>query len=163
MSLLNTEERNFAETSSRFARCNPFLPERDEAMREILGGSFVEGDKGRWEGRFDRDFEDLGPNLAELSRRSFDFAKILQNRLRESVSATAVELELYEDIALSCLYRPQMREFDRAISSAIVFWFSILDIALLVYTIIRAVNRKVSGFFVFRQYLEYQRRDTVTR
>jgi len=119
MPLLSTEERRFADALSRFSRCNPFVPERDEVMRELLGEAFVERGDRAYAQRFDRELGDFGPNLTEIWRRTHDLAKVLRSRLQQGIAATPRELALYEDLDLYHLYRPQLHEFDRAISSAL--------------------------------------------
>jgi DNA-binding NtrC family response regulator len=117
--LLAAEERSFAEALSRFSRCNPFVPERDEIMRELLGEAFVNRGDRAYAQRFDRELGTFGPNLTEIWRRTHELAPVLQGRLQAGIAATPRELALYEDLVLYHLYRPQLHEFDRAISSAL--------------------------------------------
>ena len=44
MTFLNRKERAFLGAVSDLAHCNPFLPERIDLEREVLGPEFLEGE-----------------------------------------------------------------------------------------------------------------------
>src|SRR5882762_7731336 len=44
MAFLSSAERSFLKAVSQLAYCNPFLPERTEFERAVLGSEFVEGE-----------------------------------------------------------------------------------------------------------------------
>src|SRR3954469_16016241 len=97
---LNETERVVLEAVSRLGYCDPFLPERVELERAVLGAEFVEGEPV-WSYRV----EQPGPreNVWRILRRLEPLAEQLRDRLREGVAAREPDLVLYEDSVLHLL------------------------------------------------------------
>jgi transcriptional regulator with AAA-type ATPase domain len=101
MPLLNASERRILEAVSRLGYCNPFLPERVELERAVLGPEFVEGEPV-WSFRPDAP----GPreNVGRIYHRSEPLLEQARTRLRNGVEADNRDLALYEDAVLHLLY-----------------------------------------------------------
>jgi DNA-binding NtrC family response regulator len=99
MAVFSSAERALAEGLAAIAYTNPFLPERVELERRLLGPeyvelgaarAFIEGAEGR-------------ANTARLLERGERLLAVAQPRLAGGTPPTA-ELELYEGLALFVLY-----------------------------------------------------------
>ncbi len=101
MPLFNPEERIIAEGISRLVYCNPFVPERIEIERKVLGLDFVEADLV-W--NVFNDPEGGRDNLKLLREKSESLAATLRQRLLDKTTATEKERLLYEDLVLYLLY-----------------------------------------------------------
>jgi DNA-binding NtrC family response regulator len=117
MPIFEPSERAFAEAMSALAYCNPFLPERLEWERKALGPRFVEAPRsfGRqliWE------LDHVNPNVAALSKKIATLVGKLRQRLAQGVDAAEPDLVLYQDLALSRLYRRHLPEINRLINGA---------------------------------------------
>ena len=98
MIFLSDDERAFAQSIVRLVYCNPFLPERIECERAALGEDFVAGD---------RVWNALTPdtsNVLKIGDKADAFVRVLRQRLAEGATATARELDLYEDVVFYVLY-----------------------------------------------------------
>ena len=99
------------ETVSPLSYANPFLPERVQLERRVLGNDFVEGEPV-WSYRLD------DPNARiNISRMMDRLEPVLEQfcvRLRAGVTATPHELSLYEDAVLHVLYQRSYRHFYEA-------------------------------------------------
>jgi hypothetical protein len=122
MALFQTAERKLGEKCADLVVCNPFLPQRVEAMREVLGDRFVpeapviawQPGLGLWES------ETAYPNIARVGD---DAARLLgraRERLEAGVSPTEAELRLYEVLAFYQLYRDHGEALDEYIDAASV-------------------------------------------
>jgi transcriptional regulator with AAA-type ATPase domain len=102
MSLLTERERAFLRAVSRLAYCNPFLPERIDCEREVLGPDFRDGES-IWSLQVEAP-ETPAANPVEITRR----VEAMVGRLRESLAggtrARGDDLALYEDAALYVLF-----------------------------------------------------------
>ncbi len=100
MSLL-PEQRQTLEAVSRLGYCNPFLPERVELERAVLGAEFAEGELV-WSYRV----EDPHPrqNVQRIYRKLEPLLASLRRRLQGGSSLDGEELALYEDAVLHLLY-----------------------------------------------------------
>ncbi|HKA00554.1 MAG TPA: sigma 54-interacting transcriptional regulator [Candidatus Solibacter sp.] len=98
---LTATQRSFLESIQRLAYCNPFLPDRVECEREVLGGEFVEGEPV-WSFRA----EDPEPraNVFHIAARLEPLVEDLRTRLRSGARAKEHDLGLYEDAVLHLLY-----------------------------------------------------------
>ncbi|HWN93597.1 MAG TPA: sigma-54 factor interaction domain-containing protein, partial [Methylomirabilota bacterium] len=114
MPLISRSDRSFVESISALANCNPFLPERIKLERAALGSDFV-ADKADW----NRHIESAGehPNIDRLLERAERVARELRKQLSGGESATAEELERYEELVLFLLYHKSRGGFDLARSS----------------------------------------------
>ena len=90
MALLTSEERTLLRAVSALAYCNPFLPERIEAERAILGADFIEGEPV-WSMRVDAPDAVRVNNTRVAERMEREVQKI---RERLTKSAVAAEQDL---------------------------------------------------------------------
>ena len=113
MAFLNPEEHDFLKTVSKINYVNPFLPERVQYEREALGSDFDES-KANWNLLGDDpDFHLV--NTKRIIERAYPILLSLQERLRQGVSATRGDLEIYEDTALFLLYNYYAQHFKERI------------------------------------------------
>ena len=101
MALFTPTERRHAEAISRLVFCNPFLPERMESERDVLGDEFVAADSV-W--NYARDGEGERANLKLIQARVEALAAAAHGRLAGDARPADVELRLYEDVILYLLY-----------------------------------------------------------
>ena len=101
MAFLTAQERALGEGISRLAHCNPFLPERIQCEREVLGPAFVERSTV-WSLSGEPDLNH--PNITTIVERAEGLAAGLRAKLEQGVSATEAELVLYEDVVLYVLF-----------------------------------------------------------
>ena len=100
---MNTEQREWMEAVSPLSYANPFLPERVELERAVLGSEFLEGEPV-WSYR-------AGGSAcrASTSRRLMarlePFLEQLCGKLRSGAMASEHDLALYEDAVLHLLYQ----------------------------------------------------------
>jgi len=108
MSLITAEQRSFLEAVSRLGYANPFLPERVELERRVLGVEFLEGEPV-WSYRAEH------PEPRANVWRVVSKVEPLVEQLRKSLSrvgtASVRDLELYEDAALQLLYQRYYPQF----------------------------------------------------
>ena len=106
-SLFSAPERRFAESLSRLARTNPFVPERIELEKQALGSRFNEAaeywvpDAGALELNAT---QFVRPNLRALGERATEVANAARARWRQGAQASDHELELYQDLCLYVLF-----------------------------------------------------------
>ena len=117
MALLTPEERTLLRAVSTLAYCNPFLPERIDAERAILGADFVEGEPV-WSMRVDAPHA-IRVNNARVSEQVEREVRTLRERLTKSAVATEQDLLLYEDAVLLILFDRYQRRFYDAIVQAL--------------------------------------------
>src|SRR5438874_13671892 len=82
-------DAELAETISKLAFCNPFLPERIELERTALGPAFVEVDTV-W--NVAKDWEGNRPNIGALQQKVESLAGLLRDKLVAGASASDREL-----------------------------------------------------------------------
>src|SRR5262252_6360588 len=99
MALLTGNERVFLRAVSHLGYSNPFLPERIAYEREALGADFVEAE-AVWSMRVDKPDAPLTNNTHILARVE-TLVPQLRARLAKGATASAQDLLLYEDGALS--------------------------------------------------------------
>src|SRR5258707_263394 len=112
MPFLASNERTFLKAVSQLAYCNPFLPERTEFERAVLGREFVEGEP-IWSRPMD-DPERPRPNVWRVMERLPPFMEELRARLIRKNEATDADLVLYEDATLHLLYNRTYPKFFEA-------------------------------------------------
>ena len=107
MAFLTAPQRAMLRAASRLGYCNPFLPDRVEAERAVLGPDFVEGEPV-WSYRDPRQ----GPreNVWRVYRKLEPLLETSRSRLREA-TAGGPDLVLYEDAVLQFLYTRYYRNF----------------------------------------------------
>jgi hypothetical protein len=98
---LTGEDRALAVAISRLAHANPFLPERIECERLVLGDDFTPGDPV-WTARPDREVQN--PNVTRIGERATDLAERLRARVTAGTIAADADKLLYEDVVLYALY-----------------------------------------------------------
>ena len=114
MSLMNSEERTFARAIASLTYCNPFLPERIEHERRVLGPEFSFPDDV-WNVR--PDIETERPNVRRLQERSEELLQSIARRARDGHGPTALEQQLHEDLVVYALFYRYHDEFLRLIES----------------------------------------------
>src|SRR5262245_26581410 len=113
MSLMTERERSLARAVSTLTVANPFLPERVEAERKVLGADFVAaGEVWHTGTRLD----DISPNLAAIDRRVVPLAEKLRTRIAGGATVSGEDAQLYEDVALYVLYNRSLPVFERLIA-----------------------------------------------
>jgi transcriptional regulator with AAA-type ATPase domain len=105
---MNTTQRTFLENISRFAYTNPFLPERVECERALLGAEFVEGEPV-WSYRAEH--PEPRANVWRIHSRLEVVIEELRARLDAGARAREHDLALYEDAVLQVLYQRCYQKF----------------------------------------------------
>jgi transcriptional regulator with AAA-type ATPase domain len=106
----------FAETISRLAYCNPFLPERLEHERAALGPAFVDSDLV-W--NVAQDWDGDRPNIEALRKRVEQVTDAARERLAQGATASAAERRVYEDLVAYLLYYRVHEPLQRTIAGGI--------------------------------------------
>lgn len=112
MSLFTPTERDTADALSRLAFCNPFLPERVERERVVLGRDFVPTD-AVWSIRAEGNLEN--PNIGRLGVIAEAMASKIRGRLMVAGKPDAGEQALYRDVVVYVLYHRYEPGLDEAI------------------------------------------------
>jgi len=94
------DERAFARAVSRLGYCNPFLPERIEAERAVLGSDFAPSGT-LWH---TRDEPERTANVATIGDRVAALAETLRARLAAGARGSAEDFGLYEDLVMYVLF-----------------------------------------------------------
>ena len=108
---LNSAERRILEAFSRLAYANPFLPERVECERAVLGVEFVEGEPV-WSYRAEH--PEPRANVWRITARLEPLIEELRRRLERGALAAERDLVLYEDAVLHALYQRCYQHFYEA-------------------------------------------------
>src|SRR5664280_1227327 len=111
MTFLTSSQRGLLVGVSRLGYANPFLPERVELERAVLGGEFLEGE-AVWSYRAEH--PEPRANVWRIGAKLEPLVKELGARLRSGVPASERELGLYEDAALQLLYQGCYAKFYEA-------------------------------------------------
>jgi transcriptional regulator with AAA-type ATPase domain len=107
MGFLSPRERAFLQNVSQLGYCNPFLPERVELERAVLGPEFVRG-----EPVWSRRSEDRPrANAWRIAERVGELLERLRPRLADGAGVEARDLALYEDAVLLLLYQRYYTQF----------------------------------------------------
>jgi len=106
--LFDDGERRIAEALSKLTHANPFLPERIEHEREVLGRAFVPGDPV-W--NVDADHDGMNPNLLRLEAAARELRERVRERIVAGAKPAAEEAALYEDLVLYSVYSRYEREW----------------------------------------------------
>ncbi len=102
MGFLTPKERAFLRAVSKLGYCNPFLPERIQYEREVLGPEFREAEPV-WSMRVD-DPDSRHVNSQKIAEGVESVARSVRERLAGGATATTEDLVLYEDVTLYLLY-----------------------------------------------------------
>lgn len=110
MALFSDSERTCAEAFVNLSYCNPFLPERIEYERLILGEDFAGADEA-WHKHADEAVE--RPNVSLLTQRAMVLADAVHDRIAEGKRPDESERRLYEDIVLYYLFNKYTEPFSQ--------------------------------------------------
>ena len=99
---MTSSQRTLLEGISGLGYANPFLPERVEWERAVLGDEFVEGEPV-WSYRAEH--PEPRANVWRILAKLEPVVEQLCGRLRSGVQAREQDLALYEDAALQLLYQ----------------------------------------------------------
>ena len=103
-------ERRVAEATARLAYCNPFLEDRLDLEREVLGDEYTPF-FAVWHPR--EGVVDDNPNVVAIAERGETLVGTLRRRIEEGVEPTADERESYRGLCLYILYyRYQRRLYE---------------------------------------------------
>ena len=108
MGLFRENERVPAEALVRLGYFNPFVPERIELERQVLGERFVEMGYA-WHKHPDEVMQ--RPNIDRMARFAEELAERLRARLLDRSPYDDGELALYEDVALYFIYNKHKQNF----------------------------------------------------
>lgn len=117
MAFVSASDRNFLRAVSNLGYCNPFLPERIEYERRVLGPDF-HGAEPVWSMRV-ADTDSPAVNLAKIKERVETTVERLRQRLTAGASTTPEDLELYQDAALFHLYHRYHEQLETGIVQAL--------------------------------------------
>jgi len=110
MPLIPERDVPTVEAIGRLAYCNPFLEERIDLERRVLGKEFIPFD-AVWHPR--EDVPDDNPNVVRIGERAAALVERIRAELAGGQAATERERGLYQDLCLYVLYyRVQIRLFD---------------------------------------------------
>jgi transcriptional regulator with AAA-type ATPase domain len=101
-------ERAVAEALSQLTHANPFLHERIELERAVLGRAFVAG-PAVW--NVDADHDGQNPNLIRLEGAARELLERARERISAGTKPSAEEAALYEDLVLYAVYSRYEREW----------------------------------------------------
>ncbi len=116
MGFLKPNERATLETLSRLSYCNPFLPERIELEKQVLGDALPQR-VSVWNLRAGVEREREA--VVKLQKVVDPLADDLLNRLRDGVKANDDEARLYEDLILFVLYHRYRDAFQKLLDHAL--------------------------------------------
>jgi transcriptional regulator with AAA-type ATPase domain len=108
---MTAEQRAWMQAVSPLSYANPFLPERVQLERAILGSEFVEGESV-WSYRLDDPHARV--NIVRMMARLDPLLEQLCAHLRSGVVPSDHDLALYEDAVLHLLYQRSYRHFYEA-------------------------------------------------
>jgi sigma-54 specific flagellar transcriptional regulator A len=112
MPLYTRAERARLQAISDLCYCNPFLPERIDYERRILGRDFTETD-AVWSMRADQSVE--RQNIPAIMEKVEELADVTVERLKESLALSESEQTLYEDLVFYLLYHRYYQDFQKAL------------------------------------------------
>jgi hypothetical protein len=115
MALFRDAERMCAEALVGLSYCNPFLPERIEYERLILGEDFI-GTDGAWHKHVEEEAD--RPNIELLTQRAAALADGARERLVRGTRPGEAERELYGDTVLYLLFNKYVLSFFEYVTDA---------------------------------------------
>jgi len=113
MQFVDASEARLLDAISQLTDSNPFLPERVECERRILGDAFADT-ATVWHAHGDLD--DLNPNVAAIIERVEQLASRLRHRLAEGARARPAELSSYEGLIRHLLYYRYLDPFTELVA-----------------------------------------------
>src|SRR3954451_5990676 len=108
---LSVPERTLLKRVSRLGYANPFLPERVECERAVLGDEFVEGEPV-WS--YQAEHPEPRANVWRTIAKLEPLIEQLRTRLGSGVDPREQDLALYEDATLQLLYQRSYSKFYEA-------------------------------------------------
>jgi hypothetical protein len=115
MALLDRRDYSFFDAVSRLGYYNPFLPERVEYERQVLGPAFEEGEPV-WSMRV-ADPDEPRANAWKVAERIETAIGDVRERIPKAPETSERDLVLYEDAVLYLLYHRYADHLFRAVSS----------------------------------------------
>jgi len=115
---MSVADARLAKSLSALARCNPFLPERIDRERDVLGDTF-EHASSVWSKRARR----RNPNVVKLAARAEALADKLRTQGATSPPPSEAERQLYEELVFHVLYYKFEKAFDRARGARVVDFY----------------------------------------
>ncbi len=110
MALLNSDELPLAQAISQLTFCNPFLPQRMELERAVLGDDYVTSDTS-WNfpttGQMER------PNETRTREKVAAFVTTLRQRMAGKAAPSLQEWRLYQDAVVHYLFYALEGDFYR--------------------------------------------------
>src|SRR5687768_15246915 len=101
MPLFTPAQRRLCSALARVGYVNPFLPERIELERQILGEKFTAAHMV-WS--LPQAMPEINANLRQIDAWTVDLVHDAAKRLADGATYDPSELELYADTALYCLF-----------------------------------------------------------
>ena len=102
MGLFSKPQQTFCESIEKLCFGNPFLPERIQLEKAVLGKEFEPGDPPVWSLRID--LQKDRPNVIKINKKANDIAATARQRLIEGVQYSSLDIELYEKLILYLVY-----------------------------------------------------------
>src|ERR1700677_1005325 len=102
MSLFTAAEQRFAAAAARLVYGNPFVPERIDVERQLLGDDYA---PALWNYARVDELDHEHPNLTRLDGRVEQLAAKVRQRLLERVGFDEAEWTLYYSLIVYLLYR----------------------------------------------------------
>src|SRR5579872_268579 len=109
MPFLTSSQRPLLQAVQQLAYCNPFLPERIQFERAVLGAEFHEGEPV-WSQRIE-DPEGRRLNEVRIEARLVPLSEELRTSLVQGADARVEDLVLYEDAVLYLIYQRYYNSF----------------------------------------------------
>lgn len=103
MALIPNSDLKFVLAVSQLSYTNPFLQDRIDLEQAALGDDFVSEPHGYWSFT-EEQITQRRSNLGQITDKARLIAEDLRRKLLEGVSASEVELQLYDDLVLYVLF-----------------------------------------------------------
>ncbi len=113
MAWLNSDELQLARAISQLTFCNPFLPQRTQYERAVLGSEYVASDNS-W--NFPASGQQQRPNEIRARDKVAAFVNTLRGRLTGKLTPGAQEWRLYQDAVVHYLYYSLEVDFYQALA-----------------------------------------------
>ena len=113
MVMLNSDELHLAQAISQLTFCNPFLPQRMEYERAVLGSDYVASDTS-W--NFPATGQNERPNESRTREKVAAFVRTLRGRMTGKLTPNPREWGLYQDAVVHYLYYYLEGDFYRALA-----------------------------------------------
>ena len=117
--LLSSTDWRTAEALSGFCHINPFLPERVEMERQVLGTSYKEQGPVIRLARPGEGREETLGNVPALCERAETIVSEMRRRIEGERTATPDELLVYEDLVLCLLYARHLEDLEGIVTKSL--------------------------------------------